>query len=837
MSDTYGFVSNKNKVVDGKLTIPAPIKNIGYEAYSDRQDIRELELADSVTTIADKAFNFCMKLKKVTWSPNLEKIGDEAFSHTEIESFDAGKIKKINYKAFTNCLSLKKVAGDDVTEIDAEAFIKCTSLKDIKFDNLEKIGENAFTACRSLEKIDFPKVKEVDECAFICSGVKEILLPRVEKLGNSAFAACEDLESVTLSSNISEISQSLFYKDYKLKSVNLDSKKILEIHNGAFEDCVSLTHLEPMVNLRVIGDKAFQRSSIKDFYIPNTVDVIGSRAFNECPRLKKLVIPDKEMFIGERAFQFKYISKEGDKFVLYDNASDLSVEHILNPKYIELKLQTKTNDTVKLSSELQVRFSNLIVANWEFRDRLVHDLESKPIALLYEMLYENLSHADFKQFLKTANMSYYRKMTKLFEIDTEITIKEINKFLYNLGAFESPKTIKRISKHNKEIEEKVDYAQKVTEYYRLLKRQRLFDYYNPSWTFRNMKVRPFNQELTDFILDQDNLKALLHEDEIHNDFFAKCFNEFEIVQKTHTTNRGNIRHLKPTVEKFIDYYRQNKFAGVTNETKDLAKVIAKYYSEQEAFDRAKRVFIERKEKREGHNILWQDLDEGILKSEPDLYNSVVDDIFNKVDKRIKELKTKITRFNVDTLDIMSDMANDKYYFEWLDKDSLENYILGKLCDCCAHVTGVGVGIMRASIVDSDTQNLVIRNKDGEIVAKATLNINRMGGYGVINNVEVQNNITGVDKDIIFAKFQMGVESFAKMYNKTFKYHPIHKINVGMSNNDLEQQIRALDKHEMYLKKAMDYSKYSLDHVAYEGDSGKEQYIVWEMEGNDEEKGV
>ena len=54
--------------------------------------------------------------------------------------------------------------------------------------------------------------------------------------------------------------------------------------------------------------------------------------------------------------------------------------------------------------------------------------------------------------------------------------------------------------------------------------------------------------------------------------------------------------------------------------------------------------------------------------------------------------------------------NENYSYQWLPKQDINNFVLGKYCNCCAHIEGAGQGIMRASMALNCCQNLVIRNE-------------------------------------------------------------------------------------------------------------------------------
>ena len=194
---------------------------------------------------------------------------------------------------------------------------------------------------------------------------------------------------------------------------------------------------------------------------------------------------------------------------------------------------------------------------------------------------------------------------------------------------------------------------------------------------------------------------------------------------------------------------------------------------------------------------------------------------------IDALYENIFTLNKNTLNTLTDLVSKKFTFEWLSKSSPINFILGKLCNCCTHLNGMGYGLMYASIVHPDFQTLVIKNNKGEIIAKSTLYLNREQGYGVCNNVEVNEKMKKKDKEIIYLKFKAAVYSFAEKYNKENKDNPIKIITVGMQDNDLGKQIETNDIKSLILYDNIDFSRYNKQKDDFIGNSRESQYIVWE----------
>lgn len=137
--------------------------------------------------------------------------------------------------------------------------------------------------------------------------------------------------------------------------------------------------------------------------------------------------------------------------------------------------------------------------------------------------------------------------------------------------------------------------------------------------------------------------------------------------------------------------------------------------------------------------------------------------------------------------------------------------------------------MHASIVSPDVQNLVIKDKKGEIIAKSTLYINREHGYGVFNNVEVNTNITEDEKNSIYKKYKQAVKRFVDEYNADNPDKKIRKINVGMNLNDLYNQITQNDKEANKLLEAIDYATSYGNGAGHNGDSSDLQYTLYDAE--------
>ena len=196
-------------------------------------------------------------------------------------------------------------------------------------------------------------------------------------------------------------------------------------------------------------------------------------------------------------------------------------------------------------------------------------------------------------------------------------------------------------------------------------------------------------------------------------------------------------------------------------------------------------------------------------------------MFEEIDTLRKETVENLSQ-TINSLKAIS----DSFTFEFLSKYDAANFVLGKYCDCCAHLEAVGYGIASASILHPDCQNLVIRDRDGKIVAKSTLYINRKEGYGLFNTIEVKEECNSKSKKQIYEKYMQAVIAFVEKYNLQNPNNPLKQINVGMHANDLKLEFESYNKESRTILKGIDFSIYGKKSMLHEGDWKQGQRVVW-----------
>ena len=118
------------------------MQTIGYEAFSYCDSLEKAQIAIGeeqtyFTTIANKAFYSCPKLKEVLVSDFVKSIGEQTFAECKaLNLITLGKnLESIGYRAFYNCTALDNITlTADLMNLGKEAFRGCTALAFVNYE-------------------------------------------------------------------------------------------------------------------------------------------------------------------------------------------------------------------------------------------------------------------------------------------------------------------------------------------------------------------------------------------------------------------------------------------------------------------------------------------------------------------------------------------------------------------------------------------------------------------------------------------------------------------------------------------------------------------------------
>lgn len=304
----------------------------------------------------------------------------------------------------------------------------------------------------------------------------------------------------------------------------------------------------------------------------------------------------------------------------------------------------------------------------------------------------------------------------------------------------------------------------------------------------------FDGEFVAFFLE--HYREIIAEEKEKAGFIQRIYLNFREISKTSTSNKGEQRKLKVTMKKCKNYLSEVKFDGVNDQNKDFAKLIGAWYDNNLTWIQAQKIYHES------------------LQAPRNIFTKVLyDEKGNAI-------------YNYDpALDLREENQGNIHY-EWLPKQDYHNLVLGKYCSCCAHLEGVGKGIMRASMVLDCCQNLVIRDKTGEIISKGTIYVNKEEGYAVFNTVETSLNHRNVaELKEIYEAFMRGTQAFFDTYNKSNPDKPLTEITVGSNRNTLIKYLDASKHPTVPVQEALNYGQYSITGYGYHGDWNSDQKLL------------
>ncbi len=341
--DTY-VVDLPARAFDGcenveEISIPSTVKTIGENSFRSCEALVTLKYSDSVaggdgvidleriTRIGRRAFEGCSELSNLKLNPNVEYLGDYAFSSTGIkefavpagvgyigefllqgcerlESFTAGRMgtdsigevtatyffgnsvpeslktitvfefkgDKVTDGAFRGCVGVTTFNLPSATSIGNSAFYGCEALEYLDMSGIESIGDDAFRGCISLTGCDLSDVTYLGSRVFFGTGLTEIVIPEgITALKNDLFNSCKDLKSVTLPESLKSIGTSVFEKS-GIETIIIPS------------------------SVTAIGRSAFAGSSIVSVDLPSGVINFGTDVFAGCESLKSISFPLTSVF-------------------------------------------------------------------------------------------------------------------------------------------------------------------------------------------------------------------------------------------------------------------------------------------------------------------------------------------------------------------------------------------------------------------------------------------------------------------------------------------------------------------------------------------------------------
>ena len=277
-----------NDLSEKVIRIPDGITKIGDSAFgwnNENDNVEEIILPSSVTTIERAAFCGRKKLKKINVPDGVKEIPNNVFSYCE-------QIEVVNIPASVEKIEINAYPTYQAASSYAEE--RPCALKAIEVDLANRhycsINGMLFT-------------KDKSEVLFIPNAVQGagFEIPNgVKKISDHIAVNNEALVELILPDSVTEIQEGAFSQCGNLEKV-VFPKGLEAIGNYAFSDCKKLKTIVWSKKLKSIGDSAFKSCGLTEAVLPETIEHIGSEAFADT-LIDKVALPKSVQTLGWGAF-------------------------------------------------------------------------------------------------------------------------------------------------------------------------------------------------------------------------------------------------------------------------------------------------------------------------------------------------------------------------------------------------------------------------------------------------------------------------------------------------------------------------------------------------------
>lgn len=232
--EAYAFYGCNN--LNNVYFLGSTLDKIGTGAFQTCQNLHEIVIPSGVTAIEDSTFDGCQNLNKIVLPDTVTTIGENAFK-------DCKNIHEMVIPASVKYIANSSFSGAKQDEIDtsknaySQKFIKgALPLK----GNTFTIGTLKYTVTISSAVKGTVAVSGVTSKKLKTAVIGKTVLYKgytfkITSIADNAFKNCKKLKKITIGANVTKIGKNAFYKDTKLKTIQIKSTKLKSVGKNAIK--------------------------------------------------------------------------------------------------------------------------------------------------------------------------------------------------------------------------------------------------------------------------------------------------------------------------------------------------------------------------------------------------------------------------------------------------------------------------------------------------------------------------------------------------------------------------------------------------------------------------
>jgi len=303
------------------------VRSLSYYAFANCYSLENVDLP-ALETMGNYAFGNCTSLKRFTLGANVRTFDfanifygcsnfegidvhpdNKYFASVDGVLFDKAVTTILKYPALSP--NIEFTVPETVVELGGSVFENALKLKEVTILGVEYIGERCFANSGVTKVIVSEKLNAIDNEAFINSQLEEIDLSNVELFGSNVFENTQ-LKEVTLNA-MTYNGVKVFANIETLEKVTIGACDAFNFSN-IFYNCENVKEVVIMDNCQafVVENEMLMRTDKAVIYrylgneetvvIAEGVVKVDMQAFAGNTSVKKVVFPETLKVIGDKAF-------------------------------------------------------------------------------------------------------------------------------------------------------------------------------------------------------------------------------------------------------------------------------------------------------------------------------------------------------------------------------------------------------------------------------------------------------------------------------------------------------------------------------------------------------